>query len=100
MFAGELHFQDELYVPEMANRASAEFKAKAAEIENQVGYTFIHPFLMRRTNCAKRVSVLTCSFSVLMVLWTQSMGRENLKSPVAAAAAAKKSLKSWLLKFL
>lgn len=95
MYPGELHFQNEEYKPEMADRTSEVFKQKAAEIENEVGYRFIHPYLMRRTNCAKHVTVLTSSISAIMVLLTESMKRENLKSPVAAA-----KLKSWFLKLI
>lgn len=70
MFPAKLHFQNEVYKPEMANRASEEFKEKASQIEKEVGYRFIHPYLMRRTNCAKHVTILTSSISAIMVLLT------------------------------
>lgn len=70
MFPGDLHFQNEKYVPAMANRTSQAFKDKAAQIEKEVSHIFIHPYLMRRINCAKHVFILTSSICAIMVILT------------------------------
>lgn len=40
VFSGELHFQSEVYQPEMANRSSNVFREKATQIENEVSSMF------------------------------------------------------------
>lgn len=40
VFPGQLHFTEQEFLPQMANRSSAEFRNKATEIETQVSYKF------------------------------------------------------------